>query len=227
MTAVENTWINEIDAEVARRHLLTHPFYQSWTRGDLDRDALRDYARQYYHHVAAFPTYLSALHSHTESAAARRHILANLIDEEAGCPNHPELWLRFAEGLGLNAEEVQQAELWPETENLIGAFRAACRDHGTADGLAALYAYESQIPAVAESKIEGLRRFYGIDGPDALSYFEVHVEADRVHAAVERNLLTPYVSDTNGPAVVRSVRKILDALWEMLSGVCRRHAIAC
>jgi pyrroloquinoline-quinone synthase len=227
MTGVENTWINEIDAEVARRHLLTHPFYQLWTRGDLDRHALRDYARQYYHHVAAFPTYLSALHSHTESAATRRHILANLVDEEAGSPNHPELWLRFAEALGLNAEEVQQAELWPETQNLIGTFRAACRDHGTADGLAALYAYESQIPAVAESKIEGLRRFYGIDGPDALSYFEVHVEADRVHAAVERNLLTPYISDTNGPAVVRSVRKILDALWEMLSGVCRRHAIAC
>jgi pyrroloquinoline-quinone synthase len=227
MTGVENTWIDEIDAQIARRHLLTHPFYQSWTRGDLDRDALRDYARQYYHHVAAFPTYLSALHSHTESANARRHILANLIDEEAGSPNHPELWLRFAEGLGLTAEEVQQAELWPETQNLIGTFRAACRDCATPDGLAALYAYESQIPAVAESKIEGLRRFYGIDSPDALSYFEVHVEADRVHAAVERNLLMPYVSDANGPAVVRSVRKILDALWEMLSGVCRRHAIAC
>lgn len=89
MTGVENTWINEIDAQVARRHLLTHPFYQSWTRGDLDRDALRDYARQYYHHVAAFPTYLSALHSHTEPCAVRRHILANLIDEEAGCPNTP------------------------------------------------------------------------------------------------------------------------------------------
>jgi pyrroloquinoline-quinone synthase len=227
MTGVDNTWINEIDAEVARRHLLTHPFYQSWTRGDLDRDALRDYARQYYHHVAAFPTYLSALHSHTESAAARRHILSNLMDEEAGCPNHPELWLRFAEGLGVKADEVQQTELWQETQNLISTFREVCRDHATADGLAALYAYESQIPAVAESKIDGLRRFYGIDSPDALSYFEAHIEADRVHAAVERNLLTAYVNETNGPAVVRSVRKILDALWEMLSGVCRRHAIAC
>jgi pyrroloquinoline-quinone synthase len=227
MTVVENTWIDEIDAEVERQHLLTHPFYQSWTRGDLDRDALRDYARQYYHHVAAFPTYLSALHSHTTSAGARRHILANLIDEEAGRPNHPELWLCFAQELGLKADEVQQAELWPETQNLIGAFRAVCRDHPTADGLAALYAYESQIPAVAESKIEGLRRFYGIDSPDALGYFEVHIEADRIHAAVERNLLAAYVNETNGPAVVRSVRKILDALWEMLSGVCRRHAIAC
>lgn len=227
MPVVENAWVEKIDAEVAERSLLLHPFYQCWTRGELSQEALRDYAKQYYHHVAAFPTYLSALHSRTESAGTRRHILANLMDEEAGHPNHPELWIQFAEGLGVTREEVEQTELWGETKDLINTFRSVCRDRGTAEGLAALYAYESQIPAVAESKIDGLKRFYAIDSADTLEYFKVHIEADRVHAGVERNLLDAEVDESNAPAVMRSVGDILHALSEMLSGVCRRHAIAC
>ena len=129
--------------------------------------------------------------------------------------------------MGVKRETVHLAELWPETKNLILTFRSACRDRSTAEGLAALYAYESQIPAVAESKIAGLRNYYGIDSPDALAYFTVHIEADRVHAAVERRLLSSHVNETNPPSVVQSVTEILDALWEMLTSLCRRHAVAC
>ena len=94
-----NQHLSSIDQQVAAKHLLTHPFYLAWTRGELTKEALRDYAQQYYHHVAAFPTYLSAVHSRCDDQPTRRKILPNLIDEEAGEPNHPELWLRFAESL--------------------------------------------------------------------------------------------------------------------------------
>jgi pyrroloquinoline-quinone synthase len=218
--------LSEIDAMIASRHLLTHPFYQAWTRGELSLDALRDYAKQYYHHVAAFPTYLSAVHANTDDLATRRHILSNLMDEEAGSPNHPELWLHFAGSLGVDPAEVQSAQLWPETRQLIDAFRGICRQGSTEDGLAALYAYESQIPAVAESKIDGLKRFYNISSREGLAYFEVHEEADREHSGVERELLKSRVTEQSAPSAKRSVDTVLNALWEMLSGVCRRHAIA-
>ncbi len=219
--------LKAIDARVAERNLLLHPFYQSWVEGTLPMPALRDYAKQYYRHVAAFPTYLSGVHSHTEDAETRRHVLANLIDEEAGHPNHPELWLRFAEGIGVDRAEVATAKPWEETEGLVGAFRAICRDRSTAEGLAALYAYESQIPAVAESKIAGLKKFYGVTEPRTLSYFEVHIEADREHAAVERKLLESHLSEENASAAADAAGEVLEALWEALSGVCRRHELPC
>ena len=217
----------EIDARIAARHLLTHPFYHAWTRGELSRDALQDYARQYYHHVAAFPTYLSAVHANTDDQATRREILANLMDEEAGSPNHPELWLQFAEGLGVSAADARAAVPWEETAGLIDSFRAVCRNGSTAEGLAALYAYESQIPAVSASKIEGLRKFYGLTDEAGTAYFSVHIEADKEHAAAERALLERHLTAANSDAAKKGVDKILDSLWEMLSGVCRRHAIAC
>ncbi|HZE12765.1 MAG TPA: iron-containing redox enzyme family protein, partial [Chthoniobacterales bacterium] len=97
----------------------------------------------------------------------------------------------------------------------------------TAEALAALYAYESQIPAVSESKIKGLIENYDVTEPRDYEYFSVHVEADREHSAAERQMLSEYVSDENAAPVSAAVTRILDALWEMLSGVCRRHAIAC
>jgi len=221
-----NAFITAIDDQIGRRKLLLHPFYQRWTAGTLSREALAEYATQYYHHVAAFPTYLSAVHANTEEMETRRQILANLVDEEAGNPNHPELWLRFAEGVGVRRDDAQHAALWQETRELIHTFKSVCGGGGTAQGLAALYAYESQIPAVAESKIEGLRTHYGIDNPRALAYFEVHIQADREHSRVERDLLAWYVNETNAPAVMQSVEKVLAALWEMLSGVERRYPMA-
>ena len=222
-----NQYLDKIDNDIASKHLLKHPFYLAWTRGELSRDALADYARQYYHHVVAFPTYLSAAHAKCEDQATRKQLLSNLIDEEAGSPNHPELWLKFAEGLGVSASDVRKSEKWSETTDLIDIFRQACRDGSTAEGLAALYAYESQIPEICESKIDGLKKHYGFTSPEHYQYFTVHIEADREHSATERKLLSGYIDDRNFGSVKVSVNLVLDALWEVLSGVCRRHAIAC
>lgn len=223
---LNTNYIDQIDAQIAEKSLLKHPFYRSWTEGSLPRTALVDYARQYYHHVAAFPTYLSAVHSVTDDQPTRRLILTNLMDEEAGTPNHPELWLNFAGSLGLTEDQVNNAELYPETAQLIDRFRTTCRK-GTTEGLTALYAYESQIPAVAQSKIDGLRQFYGIASWDGLGYFEVHVEADKEHSAVEKRLLADYITGTNAVAASNAASEVLDALWIMLDGICRRHNIAC
>ena len=222
-----NKYLDQIDNDIAAKHLLKHPFYLAWTRGELSKEALADYARQYYHHVAAFPTYLSAAHAACHDQATRKQLLNNLIDEEAGSPNHPELWLNFAEGLGASQSDARQSEKWSETKSLIDAFRSVCRDGSTAEALAALYAYESQIPAICESKIDGLKKHYGFSDPKHYEYFSVHIGADREHSATERKMMGEYIGKQNFESVRASVNRALDALWEMLSGVCRRHAIAC
>jgi pyrroloquinoline-quinone synthase len=220
-------YLEEIDNDIAERHLLKHPFYRAWARGELSKEALTDYAQQYYHHVAAFPTYLSAVHSRCDHQATRKQLLNNLIDEEAGSPNHPELWKKFADGLGVEDADRAQTEKQPETKNLINTFRSVCGQRSTAEGLAALYAYESQIPSICESKIDGLKKHYGFTKPEHYEYFTVHIGADREHSAAEREMLSRHLDAHNFESVKVSVNRVLDALWDMLSGVCRRHAIAC
>jgi pyrroloquinoline-quinone synthase len=222
-----NKHLDKIDNDIAEKHLLKHPFYLAWTRGELSKEALADYARQYYHHVAAFPTYLSAVHANCNDQPTRKQLLNNLIDEEAGSPNHLELWLQFADGLSISQDDAKNAEEWPETKKLIETFRSVCGEGSIAEGLAALYAYESQIPAICESKIDGLRKHYGFSNSQHYQYFTVHLEADREHSAAEREMLSGCINKHNFKPAKVSVERVLDALWEMLSGVCRRHAIAC
>jgi len=222
-----NQYLDNIDNDIAAKHLLKHPFYLAWARGELNKEALTDYSQQYYHHVAAFPTYLSAVHANCDDQVTRKQLLNNLIDEEAGSPNHPELWKKFADGLGVEDAELARIEKQPETKNLINTFRSVCRQRSTAEGLAALYAYESQIPSICESKIDGLKKYYGFNKPEHYEYFTVHIEADREHSAAEREMLSRQVEAHNFESVKLSVNRVLDALWDMLSGVCRRHAIAC
>jgi pyrroloquinoline-quinone synthase len=222
-----NQHLDKIDNDIAAKHLLKHPFYLAWVRGELNKEALTDYAKQYYHHVAAFPTYLSALHAKCDDQPTRKQILQNLIDEEAGSPNHPELWKQFANALGIDDVDLERTKKQSETKNLIETFRSVCGNDSTTEGLAALYAYESQIPAICESKIDGLKKHYGFNDPKGYEYFSVHIEADKEHSAAEREMLADQIDNQNIDNIRASVNRVLDALWEMLSGVCRRHAIAC
>ena len=97
-----------IDAKVAERAMLSHPFYQAWTEGRLPLDTLRAYARQYFHHVEAFPRAVSAVHSACPDRDGRRMLAENLAEEEgieAGKQDHARLWLMFACGLGESEEQ--------------------------------------------------------------------------------------------------------------------------
>src|SRR6185436_15698017 len=130
-----------LNEKIEQKHLLKHPFYQAWSMGQLPLENLQHYSRQYFTHVRAFPTYLSAMHSRCADLKSRQIIAANLADEEATLPTHPELWLDFAKGLGVSVESVLATEAGPKMNALVAAYRAAATlDTGLA--AAALYCYE-------------------------------------------------------------------------------------
>lgn len=212
--------VQTLDNRISSRHLLDHPFYQRWTAGTLTTDELRDYARQYFHYAMAFPTFISAMHAQTSDIATRQLLLENLIEEERGDENHPELWLRFCEALGLDREEVRTGEANEATRTLIATMKSLARDGALHEGLAALYAYESQIPAVAKAKIEGLAKNYGISGERDIAFFSVHMDADVVHSATSRQILRDLCNTSEKSAAAeQATTRTLDALYGFLDSV--------
>jgi len=223
-----NEFLTALDAIVAEKHLLKHPFYQLWSQGKLTRENLREYAISYYPHVAAFPTYVSGVHSGCEDAALRQELLENLIEEERGTENHPALWRRFAVALGADASALAAVPRTPEVADAIAEFRRATHDGSVAEGLAALYAYESQIPEVSKTKREGLGAFYGIVDGDATRFFSVHEEADVWHRQVEREALGRVADTPEARAkALEAARRCCDALNRALDGVMRENALVC
>jgi pyrroloquinoline-quinone synthase len=208
-----------LDAGIAERSLLKHPFYVAWSEGKLTSEMLRSYACQYYHLEKEFPRMVSAVHSNTPDLEARQHLLENLVDEEQGEENHPALWLRFAAALGADEREVVGTELLPSTRAAIDTMTAICRDSSYQEGMAALYAYESQIPAVAKVKIEGLKQFYGMTDPAQYKFFSVHEEADAWHSEVEKRLIDERTPEELAPAVEGAATQTADSLLSFLDGV--------
>ncbi len=212
--------ITTLDASVASRHLLDHPFYQRWTAGTLTREELRDYAGQYFHYAMAFPTFISAMHQHTDDLVVRQMLLENLVEEERGAENHPELWLRFCESLGLDRDEVKRGLANDATRTLIATLKSLARDGALHEGLAALYAYESQIPAVAKAKIEGLAQNYAISADRDVAFFRVHMDADVVHSETSRSILRDLCDTPEKTAEANTAAKrTLDALYGFLDSV--------
>ncbi len=212
--------MDRIDALIAERHLLKHPFYTKWQAGTLTREELQDYAQQYYAFEATFPRLLSALHTRSDRPDVRQSLLDNLWDEEHGEVNHAEMWLRFAEGIGADRKSVQGADHNTGTRALLDTYWASVTDGPIAAGIAALYAYEGQVPEVATEKIRGLVEQYGIDDPRTLAFFTVHSTLDVEHSGAEREMiaaLAPTPADEE--AVLASTRAALDAWWGFLDAV--------
>jgi pyrroloquinoline-quinone synthase len=209
-----------IDRKVSERAMLKHPFYQAWTEGRLSLETLRAYARQYFHHVEAFPQAVSAVHSACPDRDGRRMLAENLAEEEgveAGKQDHATLWLMFACGLGESESGVRGQQLNRETQALIDTFRRLSRK-SYASGLGALYAYESQFPGVASAKIEGLVDRYGIADEETLRFFRVHESADVEHSAICRALLDQ-LPEAEREEAIAAGEELAGALWNFLSGV--------
>jgi pyrroloquinoline-quinone synthase len=216
--------LTRLDAAIAEKNLLKHPFYQDWQAGKLSRESLQLYASQYYRHVEAFPKHLRVLAARTEGPL-RDTVVENLAEEENPEASHPKLWRDFAAAVGVHVDDISCCPALPGTQAVISTFREICGDRPVAEAVATLYAYEAQVPEIAATKIDGLKKFYGVDKPEALAYFTVHEEADKHHRAAWRTWLEEH-AEGNDDEIVATAREALDALWGALDAVHGRKTMA-
>lgn len=228
MLTKEN-FIEEVNSTVKKKSLLDHPFYQKWNEGKLTKEELKEYAKQYYHFVKHFPRFVSCVHSNCEDVKTRQILLENLADEEGyktGIADHPRLWMNFAESLGLTEAEVKDAKPIREVEDLVDGMYELTRSPEFSLGLAALYAYESQVPEISKTKIAGLKKFYGIDTDKALEFFTVHQEADIYHSRDEMEIM----NNTNRSLedqkrLINTVDESATLQWNFLDGVYNNYCV--
>ncbi len=216
-------FLEALDRLVAERHLLKHPFYVLWTEGKLTREDLRRYAVAYYPQVANFPRYVSGVHAALRRrgpppGAAREPDRRGARRAE---PSRPVASLRGVARRGFHRSRVGSFE--PRGGGRPSPqFLETTRTGSVAEGLAALYAYESQIPEISRSKREGLAAFYGIGDSEATRFFTVHEQADVWHRQVEREALGRIADNAGGAgAGAGAASRCLDALNRALDGVMR------
>jgi len=231
MTTAE--FFDRLETRIAKYDLLCHPFYKAWSAGKLTRDDLREYAQDYFHHVEAFPSYLAALGTRLDEGELRRAVLANMSDEKGSgtegkdAAPHSDLWLDFAEGMG-STRNLEWHNPVPEIRDLIRHFNRVASEGSPEEALAAFYAYESQVPRIAQEKERGLREMYGADDKTC-GYFSLHASADVYHSRVWKSQLEARIEahPENADAALDAAENAARMLWQALDGIeARRNATA-
>jgi pyrroloquinoline-quinone synthase len=217
-------FLSLLEERIHQYDLLCHPFYKAWSAGELTQEDLRAYAEDYYPHVEAFPGYLAQFGVRLEEGELRRAVLANMTDEKGGEDSfgepersHSELWLDFVEGVG--GSRVPKRVAAGEVRKLISSFQRVASEGTPEEALAAFYAYESQVPRVAQEKDRGLREIYGAD-ERTRGYFTLHATADVYHSQVWRTQLEKRVKANPETAekALASAETAAKALWSALDG---------
>ena len=185
----------QLDQILDKWNLLKHPFYQAWSMGTLPVDALKVYAREYGAFISVLPEGWTTLHD-DETAQEERE--------------HAELWECFASALDTKVAGPQLTE----TQSLVDTARRLFSK--TTSSLGAMYAFEMQQPATAQSKLNGLKTHYHLPA-DTEPYFEIHSsnehESEKLLAALEQ------LSAEDQTEALAACELMAESLWNALTGI--------
>ena len=184
-----------LDTVLEKWNLLKHPFYQAWSAGTLPVDALQVYAREYGNFIATLPRGWETLND-AETAAEERE--------------HAEMWTDFTAALGSFTADASL----PATSNLVAASRTLFAARASA--LGAMYAFEAQQPATAQSKLDGLKTHYKL--PQGVEpYFEVHAQNQHESEKILRMLESRPAAEQ--AEALAACEQMAASLWDALTGI--------
>lgn len=168
--------IQRIDKIIEERSLLKHPFYEMWSDGKLTQESLAGYSKEYFQLVKAVPEFMAPI-----IEKAPDSVVSELVDNQQEESDHIKPWISFAGELGISENELIPYSGLEKTNQAVSDLAELMNTFDS--GACAMYAFEKEIPKVSQTKLEGLKEFYGIDTKDAIEYFEEHMTADIRHAA--------------------------------------------
>lgn len=192
----------QMQTSLDRWDLLEHPFYQAWSAGTLPVSALKTYAAEYGVFIRSIADGWERLGEHEGAAIERQHV---------------ELWNRFAAALGTTITDTASV---PQVAVLLAEAKALFATKAGAIG--ALYAFEVQQPATAQSKLAGLDTHYAQLGQDVRPYFEAHAGESGEDVLLEQKLAV--LTEAEKLEAVAACERMSKALYDALSGI---HAEPC
>ena len=197
MTSQE--FVNQLkkDIQAFPKIRIKHPFLKAVCAGTATMDQIRAWAIQDYQFRAAVPRiamlrYLAC----TDPEIAQK--LWGVVEEETrgldtGSAGHNELFIRFADSIGLTREQLQNAELLPATAAHLYYVELIIHTLPWFVVMAIQIGAEGTFGPAAAALGQGFISKYNMK-PDDVRFFTVHSEADEDHSNLAEEIAVRYIT---------------------------------
>lgn len=223
-----------------------HSAWPAFTSGRVRKDLLHHHLEQEYAtYVRDFPVMVGRAYVRCPIPAVRRSLAENLYEEEtgglvAGSP-HPELFLEYARGLGMDLSRFANVSLLPAAKNYrkylddatqrygweIAAAVVTIFVEGSKDERRAIESKSASEPLPLEE--HPLVRHYGMP-IKYLALTKAHRQVEGSHRAAAWAAILDHVPPTRRGTVVRAMQEALsswlsyrDAVAEICGVECNGH----
>lgn len=216
---MKNLLIERIDYEIEKHSLLKHVFYQMWSEGKLTINHLQGYSKEYFQLVKVVPKFVENIFNVIADPSLKRAVGQNLKEES----EHIEPWIMFSTAIGVQRNDLASYEGDNET-NMAVSTLSQLTERSLEEAVAAMYAYEKELPKISRSKIDGLKEFYGVQSNDATKYLEIHEEVDLRHSEVWKNILKTIPEEKQERALNAAISS-LEAQNKLLDSVQKKYVV--
>jgi pyrroloquinoline-quinone synthase len=217
-----DAFLEQLREEGARRYHDHHAFHIAMHQGTLTREQLQAWVANRYYYQTRIPIKDALILSKSEDPEFRRRWIHRIQDHDGAHAGEGglSLWLRLAEGVGLDPAEVASLRL------VLPGVRFAC------DGYVQLVRERSLLEAVASSlteffapdlmskRILAWEKHYPWVKPEVLAYFRTRVTRARSDSeeAVEFVVTNATTREQQAACVAALIRKT-EILWHLLDCV--------
>jgi pyrroloquinoline-quinone synthase len=216
---MKNLLIERIDYEIEKHSLLNHVFYQMWSEGKLTINHLQGYSKEYFQLVKVVPKFVENIFNVITDPSLKRAIGQNLKEES----EHIEPWIMFSTAMGIQRNDLASYKGENET-NMAVSTLSQLTERSLEEAVAAMYAYEKELPKISRSKIDGLKKFYGVQSNEATKYLEIHEEVDLRHSEVWKNILKTIPEEKQERALNAAISS-LEAQNKLLDSVQKKYVV--
>lgn len=216
---MKNLLIERIDYEIEKHSLLKHVFYQMWSEGKLTINHLQGYSKEYFQLVKVVPKFVENIFNVIADPSLKRAVGQNLKEES----EHIEPWIMFSTAMGVQRNDLTSYKGENET-NMAVSTLSQLTERSLEEAVAAMYAYEKELPKISKSKIDGLKKFYGVQSNEATKYLEIHEEVDLRHSEVWKNILKTIPEEKQECALNAAISS-LEAQNKLLDSVHKKYVL--
>jgi pyrroloquinoline-quinone synthase len=215
----QEEFVERLRCEGGERYHDEHPYHVMMHEGRLTKPQLQQWVRNRYYYQTRIPIKDALILSKSEDPAFRRLWIHRIRDHDGAQDGEGGLaqWLRLAEGVGLDSDEVRSCR------SVLPGVRFAC------DGYVELVRRRTLVEAVASSlteffapdlmsrRIAAWEKHYPWVKPETLAYFRTRVSRARDDSkeAIEFVIQQATTRDVQERCVDALVRKT-EVLWHLL-----------